>query len=360
VHIFVLCPATLVSGGPEALHQLAHHAAALGHDAQVFYVPDIDGPTQAAYRGYGTRRSTQLIDAPDSVIVVPEIYPHLLPQFDHARRMLWWLSVDNAHKSESDRLAANPGLFTLERSFAPEFGITHLAQSEYARSFLTQRGVVAPMLTDYLSPEFLRQARELRATPKRDIVAYNPKKGLDFTQRLMAASAGRLDWVPIENMTPPEVAALLAGAKVYVDFGEHPGRDRIPREAAMAGCVVITGVRGSAGNGIDIPIPGEYVIGEDTPNAVDRIVTTIEGAMAGFADAHAAFARYRAWINAQEDVFAAEVEALFPRPTLESLGASRWERREAMRAQPIRQNVHVRRQPATATKSVRRKKSAHR
>ncbi len=360
MHIFVVCPASLISGGPEALHQLAHHADALGHDAQVFYLPDVESSAQAAYRSYGTRRATQLIDAPDSVIVVPEIYPQLLPRFNYARRMLWWLSVDNALVSESGRVQENPGLFTLEHSFAAESRITHLAQSEYARFFLQQHGVVAPMLTDYLSPALLRRAHDLRATPKRDIVAYNPKKGLQFTQQLMAASAGRLNWVPIENMTPGEVAELLAGAKVYVDFGEHPGRDRIPREAATAGCVVITGTRGSAGNGIDVPIPGEFVIGEGTPDSVDRIVTKIEEGMVGFGVAHAAFAAYRAWIKSQESIFAAEVEALFPPPTLESLGATRSERRAAMRSQPIRQQVHARRQPSSATKSVHRKKSAHR
>jgi hypothetical protein len=361
VHIFVISPPGPPTGGPEALHQLVHKAALLGHDAQVFYVPDVEGPVREAYRAYNTRRATQLLDTPDSVIVVPEILPQVLPRFEFARRMLWWLSVDNALQIESERKQINPdqSRFTLESTFAPEHRVEHLAQSEYARTYLAERGIAARMLTDYLSADFVGQARNRQASPKRDIVAFNPKKGFEFTQQLMAASAGRLDWVPIENMTPTEVGELLGSAKVYVDFGGHPGRDRIPREAALGGCVVITGTRGSAGNGIDVPIPGEFVIGEDTPDAVNRIVAVIEGAMSGFAAASAAFDSYRTWIAGHEDAFAAEVEAIFPRPTRSVAPNNRQERREAGRARSVRPTANGPK-PTNATKGPQRKKSAHR
>jgi hypothetical protein len=209
------------------------------------------------------------------------------------------------------------------------------------------------MLTDYLNATFLRQARDRQVTPKRDIVTYNPKKGLEFTRQLMAASAGRLEWVPIENMTPAEVGDVLASAKVYVDFGGHPGRDRIPREAALAGCVVVTGTRGSAGNGVDIPIPAEFVIGEDSPDAVNRIITTIEQAMTGFDAAHSAFAPYRTWIAGHEDVFSAEVEDLFPPPG-RKVANNRQERRAAAQARPTRPPVPAKRPSAARKKAVHR------
>jgi hypothetical protein len=356
VHIYVLCPVGTISGGPEALHQLAHKAALLGHDAEVFYVPDVDERVRAAYSSYGTRRATQLLDSPDSVVIVPEIFPHYLPRFEYARRMLWWLSVDNALQVESDRkrVDPNPNRFTLDDTFTPENRVEHLAQSEYARRYVAGHGLTAHLLTDYLSSTFLRQTREREATPKRDIVTYNPKKGFEFTQRLMAASAGRLDWVPIENMTPDEVGELLARAKVYVDFGGHPGRDRIPREAGLAGCVVITGTRGSAGNGIDIPIPSEFVIDEESPDAVNRIVGAIETAMSGFDAAHAAFTSYRTWIAGHEDVFTAEVKALLPPPAREPAANNRQERRAAMRPRAARTPAHTRGRPAQSKKAVHR------
>jgi hypothetical protein len=322
----------------------------------MFYVPDVDERVRAAYRSYETRRAIELRDAPDSVVVVPEIFPHFLPRFEYARRMLWWLSVDNALQVESDRkrLDPNPNRFRLDDTFAAENRIEHLAQSEYARLYVAAHGQTARMLTDYLSPEFLRQVRDRRSTPKRDIVTYNPKKGLEFTQQLMAASAGRLDWVPIENMTPGEVGDLLASAKVYVDFGEHPGRDRIPREAGLAGCVVITGTRGSAGNGIDIPIPPEYVIGEESPDAVNRIVAAIEQAMSGYDAANAAFAPYRAWIIGHEDVFAAEVEAIVPPRARGAVANNRQERRAAMNSRAARTPGHARGRSAPSKRAAHR------
>ena len=43
--------------------------------------------------------------------------------------------------------------------------------------------------------------------------------------------------------------------QVYIDFGHHPGQDRLPREAAACGCLVVTGTRGSAGFHADVPLP---------------------------------------------------------------------------------------------------------
>ncbi len=42
--------------------------------------------------------------------------------------------------------------------------------------------------------------------------------------------------------------------KKMLDFGNHPGKDRLPREAAIPGCCIITGKCGSSGNNIDIII----------------------------------------------------------------------------------------------------------
>ena len=59
-------------------------------------------------------------------------------------------------------------------------------------------------------------------------------------------------------MTEREVEDCLSQAKVYIDFGGHPGKDRIPREAALCGCCVVTGRRGAAGNDVEVPINQSY------------------------------------------------------------------------------------------------------
>lgn len=104
----------------------------------------------------------------------------------------------------------------------------------------------------------------------RDIdVVYNPAKGIHYTNEITRRAAGKtLQLVPIGKgpngqvrMTANEVSHLLCRAKVYIDFGPHPGMDRLPREAALAGCIVITNREGAAGYDVDVPLPTEFKFG---------------------------------------------------------------------------------------------------
>lgn len=143
--------------------------------------------------------------------------------------------------------------------------------------------------------------------PRQDIVAYNPKKGLAFTQQLMAA-APDITWAPIEHMTAEEVHALLCRAKCYIDFGNHPGQDRIPREAAAAGCCVITDRRGSAANDMDVPIPTTYKF-DDVPQAIPAILSCIRDCLADYEGHTRDFDSYRAMIAGQKERFRRDVAA---------------------------------------------------
>jgi len=58
-------------------------------------------------------------------------------------------------------------------------------------------------------------------------------------------------------MSRDEIMSTLSASKIYLDLGTHPGMDRFPREAGLLGCVVMTNLRGSAGNDIDVPINRE-------------------------------------------------------------------------------------------------------
>ena len=59
---------------------------------------------------------------------------------------------------------------------------------------------------------------------------------------------------------------LMKKSMIYIDFGNHPGRDRIPREAVINGCIIITGRRGSSANDEDIPIDEKYKIDHKSEN----------------------------------------------------------------------------------------------
>ena len=80
------------------------------------------------------------------------------------------------------------------------------------------------------------------------------------------ALANDINWVPLQNMTRSELVNVMRVAKVFVDFGYHPGKDRLPRECAANGCCVITGMRGSANYFEDVPIPSKYKFDEKHAN----------------------------------------------------------------------------------------------
>lgn len=112
-------------------------------------------------------------------------------------------------------------------------------------------------------------------------------------------------------MTAEEVHDLLCRAKCYIDFGNHPGQDRIPREAAAAGCCVITGRRGAAANDIDIPIPASYKF-EDAPQAIPAILACLRACLDDY-DGHIGdFAGYREMIAGQKEKFRHDVAAALP------------------------------------------------
>ena len=67
-------------------------------------------------------------------------------------------------------------------------------------------------------------------------------------------------------MSRKKLLDTLLKSKIYVDFGTHPGRDRIPREAVLLGNCVLTNRKGSANNPVDISIPDKFKFEETEKN----------------------------------------------------------------------------------------------
>ena len=103
---------------------------------------------------------------------------------------------------------------------------------------------------------------------------------------------------------------LMQISKVYIDFGNHPGKDRIPREAAICGCCIITGKRGSANNKIDIAIKDKYKF-EDRLSSIDQIHSLICDCMDNFDICQSDFKNYREIILKEEAIFKENVLKIF-------------------------------------------------
>ena len=303
-------------------HQLASMLLLFGVDAQMFYyrlasVPfNSDEPVHDRYKKYHVPYAPSPEDSEKNIAIVPEAATEIFSLFKKIQRVIWWMSVDGYLDHFLKMLGGvleNPLGAPLPKMFylGKDDDATHFVQSEYARQFLKLNGVPdykVCMVEDYVSQAFLSRAAQIDLSRKENFVAYNPLKGFEITQRLIQL-APDIDWRPIRNMTPEQVQELLAASKVYIDFGKHPGKDRIPREAAVSGCVVITGRRGSAANDIDINIPDEFKF--DGSAKLSDIVAKIREVFENFSATHEKQADYRARILDDKNRFVREVAAAF-------------------------------------------------
>ncbi len=346
--IYITAPAGFATGGCEALHLLCHHLRnELKAQCFMFYIPeDHPSPNPPQYSHYETPFVRRIEDESKNILIVPEIISHvrLLSRYKNIRKGMWWLSVDNFFLSKifSSKFKLFIPRFTnfilkkilkkntintqdiayrkfmtrelMDRMFEEEKSLInladyHLAQSFYAVDFLKGKGVKNVLyLSEYLNPNFLKINTDLNL--KEDFVVFNPLKGLNFTKKIIKASKGRIKFVPIINMTREQVIQTLQKAKIYIDFGNHPGKDRLPREAAILGCCVITGKKGSAAYYEDVPIPEKYKFDDRTDN-IPLIVNTIDYCIRNYNKAINDFDYYREFIKNEPQKFLNDLKKTF-------------------------------------------------
>lgn len=273
------------TGGVELGHQLVDVInKKTSYSAYVLYYPfEREGDVTAQYKGY----ECKVINLNDlsglhnkTKVILPETYTYLTHKFSQFDIAVWWMSVDNYFGSMKLRFAIGNRFipFTYERQFGNKSRVkANLYQSEYARLFLQSKGVENVFrLSDFLNDSFFKHCKS-KDEKRQHMVLYNPAKGEEYTRKIIAASPA-IEYVPIRGYTPSEVKSLMQKAMVYIDFGGHPGKDRIPREAAVSGCCVLVGRRGSALNDVDIMIPDEFkfsVAGDFDENLVTAKISEI-------------------------------------------------------------------------------------
>lgn len=298
--IFVVCVSKYTTGGIELLHQLVYKLNSLGFKAYMFYVgEDTENPTPDEYKKYNIQYVNTIEDDSKNLIIVPEVLTMFLYRYEKIRKAIWWLSIDNYYDSikileknkDNEKIKALLGDFKYFNF--EDNNIIHLAQCEYITETLKEKNIPKVYyLSDYLNRDFLENNLDNDLFNRENIVVYNPKKGLEFTEKLMKAHKS-INWRPIINMSRQEVIDLLKKSKVYIDFGNHPGKDRLPREAAICGCCVITDKKGSAKYFKDVPIDASFKF-EDEEKNIPLILNKISECFENFHTESLKFDNYRA------------------------------------------------------------------
>jgi hypothetical protein len=264
--VVIFCP-TAVTGGPEAIHQLSQALNAIGvrcslvHIGPANTVRVVGGKLVAqepphptilqAFAEYAPQVPREIAVDTDTLLIFPEGLAWLQHRFAGCGVAVWWLSIDNffrALEADDDEDAD----VVLDRVLGrPD--LIHLHQSVYARDWLRARGVERLYdLGDYTSPAFT--TAPARGPSPAPTISYNGAKGSDLAAGFFAAHP-QFDALPLRGYSRGQLRAIFRERRIYVDFGHFPGKDRLPREAAVSGAVVFVHRHASGACYDDFPLP---------------------------------------------------------------------------------------------------------
>lgn len=239
------------TGGPEALHQLCHTLRENNQKAYVF--PEKGTEKNARVKAY------EKYDAPEihsyaitDILVVPEVIPRLISKTK--KSVLWWLSVDNSPLI-NDLQFKKPNRIFDRRFFTKVYSQStfHVTQSVYAKEFLKNHAdLESSMLTDWVSVPKTKAYEE-----HGKYIAVNGNKGINRFEELKNCMP-EFNFRLIKDLSKQDAMDLLSNAELYLDLGHQPGKDRLPREAALLNVPVLLLRIGAARNDLDFPLSQEY------------------------------------------------------------------------------------------------------
>ncbi len=331
--VFAYYPRGVRTGGPEALHQLVSGLRQLGQEAFLVPLPGTENAIRVPeYAKYNAPESDRVDDVHGVAVVVPEVSYRMLSGLQNAQRFCWWLSIDNSPLFRRERLTLEMKEFGLGsryqrienelRRHASSFHrkisgqnallrqVQHLVQSQYAWSYLYSRmNIVSSMVSDFTPLDIA--SGNISPTSERGMtVVFNPKKSAELTARV-AAAYPEATFQPLVNMSRAEVINALETSAVYLDLGNHPGKDRMPREAALVGCVSIVARRGSAAFSADVPLPWRNKVNLQTGDPTMNVVSSLDQVFSSPDEFQLAQRGYVANIRREEQTFLKETSAVF-------------------------------------------------
>ena len=318
--VVIVCPEG-DTGGTEALHQLGFGINELGGQAHIAYVGDhfnsfiaggyiecvksSEGFGLNAFDKYNPRILGRLKLTPKTLVVFPEVHALQAFQFKDISRAIWWLSVDNA-------IERNPllGYDSIRKPvFSGDEKLLHFYQSDYARDFL-RKGHATKLfpLFDYIDRDYCVVGSN-ETERERKYISYFPRKGGNIAAKFIS-DAGSLNFKPIQNMSRLEVKNALKESAIYIDFGHHPGKDRVPREAAACGALVFLHERGAATFYADHPVDPQFLFNlMDLHNG--SLLARVTSAVANYETLRQTQNYYRQRIRVERDEFYSQIRCLF-------------------------------------------------
>lgn len=343
--IYVLCPYGTVTGGPDALHQMVFYLNSIGVSASIVYTGcrkhnlPVPEPYQRYLHEY--KLLSDIDDSEENTVISPETHTFYMDGIKHCKKYIWWLSVDNnlVDGKIIDKVffiatlplrfiknIRNLGQYIKQipyrlRKRAYDFkkedkNITHLCASYYAYDYVSRRTkngcyyCIEPISMFFLEDYKEETRNGLISYNYRDnVILYNPAKSGKYVKKLSEKNKD-LVFKPLCKMNQVQLITEYKKAKVYIDFGPFPGAERMPKEAVLFGCEIITGRNGASGFYGDVPIPDEFKFASDKKN-LDAVSDKIRELLNDYEGHLHYFDEYKHMVLKLEDGFIKSLESIF-------------------------------------------------
>jgi hypothetical protein len=315
-NIYIICPPKKATGGPEALHQLGYILNTLGYNAKMLYSKYKKDPVHPFYKNYNVPYTMSIKDSVDNVIIIPESMTNLIAKYPLSEKKIWWLSLDfyeilmNSREKKKNwiRKLFVPFKHT-EYRFEPNKTVTHWYQSQRTKEFLLTKKLDNEIayLCDYVTELFFENLPD--SFSKENIITYNPKKGLDKIQSFITLMP-QYKWIPLTGMSREQMRDTLRKAKLHIDFGYFPGRDKIPREALISGVCLLTGRDGTSAFKEDLGIPEQYKLHQNDMST-EKIMELINYTMDNYETVFNDFLDFRTFVYNEKQNMIENIKQLF-------------------------------------------------
>jgi hypothetical protein len=319
-NVYIFCPANRETGGPEALHQLRYYMEQVNLKAFLVYfnaLVDVD-PTPDRYRIYKpkTKNIEEVIDEESNIVIVPESNISLLIDFKRMRKCIWWLSVsfyEYLPQKRSLNIKKNIKILLGKREKEvreiqfPIKDCLNLCASKYTYEFLKEQKVKeSKFLVEPISKQFLDWEKS-EDFERDSVILYNPSKPSEIMTRLLECD--EFKFKPIKGYSPYELIEVYRKAKLYIDFGDFGGPERIPKEAVYFGCNILVGKRNASKNDFDVAIPDNYKIKKY--NELDLVKNRIREILDNYESDKSDFDPFREKIKNLELNFMKQIQEIF-------------------------------------------------
>lgn len=265
--IYFFCP-FYKTGGPENIHLTSSIINTLYKDkaeSHIIYNENLQFNLYPEIDNIIVKQLSDFVDDENNVVIIPEIVN--VDEFVKSRNItkckvvIWWLSFVNASLKYTLHNMFNKNIHHAFHSYYEYAMIKPHVEENYS------------FLTDYLADCYLELNTEDFKSAKQPVVCFNGFK--DKTTKKYCIKNG-IPFIEIVNMNREQVNETLKKSMIYVDNGFHPGKDHLPREAALYGCIVITNKSGSAAYWEDVPILEKISFEDELNPLINKIVQNYE------------------------------------------------------------------------------------